>query len=108
MTVRLKQGLSWWFILQILLPFTAPLQTLDIHDLLGTRSHHHAMATPESSTTPTMSEAGANAFVSMREAIALDASPSAVVVHTVAIARPLASAFSLSPSPHVQRSILRL
>jgi hypothetical protein len=107
-TVRLKQGLAWWFILQILLPFTAPLQTLDIHDFLGTRSHHHAPASPESSTTPTMSEDGVADVAAMREPATPGESVSAVVVNTVAIERPLASAFSLIPSPHVQRSILRL
>jgi len=107
--MHLKRLLSWWFILQIVLPFTAPLQTVDLHDLLGTRSHHSAPAAPESSTTPTVSEgSAAGAFVSVLAPTVLDASTSAAAVSDLAIRRLLASAFSLSPAPPVQRSVLRL
>jgi hypothetical protein len=107
-TVRLKQVLSWWFILQIVLPFTAPLQTLELRDLLGTRSHHSTPASPESTTTPTISEVGTSAFAVGLAPATLSASASVVIVHALAIQRPLASTFSLSPSPHIQHSVLRL
>src|SRR5579871_5631073 len=57
MSRRLHQAIALWFVLQIVLPFTAPLQTLDFHDLFGGKSHHAATTSPESTTTPTMTDA---------------------------------------------------
>jgi hypothetical protein len=108
-TVRLKQVLSWWFILQIVLPFTAPLQTLDLHDLFGTKSTRSAQAPPESTTTPTISEASdAVAFVSALEPTTLAAGASLGTVAHLADGGPLTPAFNLPPSPQVQRSVLRV
>ncbi len=53
---RLSQLIALWFVVQIVLPFTAPLQTLDLHDLFGGAAHHSDRAAPESSTTPTIKE----------------------------------------------------
>ena len=108
MTLRLKRIVSCWFILQILLPFTAPLQTLDLHDLLGTKSTHSTQASPESTTTPTISEASAaTAFVAL-----LAPAPSMCAVSSAATDaghwRPRPSMFGLPSAPQVQRSVLRL
>ena len=107
-TDRLKQILSWWFILQIVLPFTAPLQAMDLHDLMGPRHHHHAPASPESSTTPTICESAVSAFAMMLAPAALDASVSVLPVRVRPASGPFVSTFSLSPAPDIQHSILRL
>jgi hypothetical protein len=113
MSVRLKQRItrliSWWFILQIVLPFTAPLQTLDLHDLFGAHEQHRSYNSPESTTTPT------NAESSAASSIAAVQSPAPVrAAHALAAAdapafRPLTSVPALaSSSPHLQQSVLRL
>lgn len=109
MTRRFKQGLALWFALQIVLPFTAPLQACDLADLLGARSHHASPVSPESSTTPTIAETRADApwFVSPIESSALrmfsDLAPPDlhVAAHVVGVQ-------ALSPVPHVQPAVLRL
>jgi predicted secreted protein len=107
-TVRLKHVLSWWFILQIVLPFTAPLQTLELRDLLGTRSPHSAPASPESTTTPTVSEVRTNTSAVGLMPAMLGPSTAVVVIHALVIQRPLTPVLSLSSSPHHQLSVLRL
>lgn len=110
MPQRLKRLLALWFALQIVLPFTAPLQTCDLADLLGTKPQHRAPISHESTTTPTTNEteSEANAFVSPLEASTLQASATLAVVRHEALAGPVMSAFSLSPSPQVQQTVLRL
>lgn len=106
MSRRLRQLLAWWFVLQITLPFTAPLQTLDIYDLFGVT--HHATTSPsESATTPTMSESsGAISVVSiLASATVRSAAAQSIVASPVR--SPLTSQ-RLLPAPHVQRSVLRL
>jgi hypothetical protein len=105
----LKNIFAVWFILQIVVPFTAPLQTCDLSDLLGTH-RHSTPASPESSTTPTTSETrlGADAFVSPLAVSALRASTDLAVVHHTATRGPVMSTFGLSPSPQVQQTVLRL
>jgi len=108
-TPRLKKIVSCWFVLQILLPFTAPLQTLDLHDLFGTKSTHSTPASPESTTTPTMSDASAaTAFVALLAPTTLCACAVSSAVTDAAHRRPLSSMFSLPSAPQVQRSVLRL
>jgi hypothetical protein len=52
--MRFKILIAWWFVVQITLPFTAPLQTVDLTDLFGQRSQHQAIQlTPESFSVPT-------------------------------------------------------
>ena len=51
--MRLKILVAWWFVVQITLPFTAPLQTVDLTDLFGQRPQHQAtQITPELSSVP--------------------------------------------------------
>ena len=106
-SARLKQIVSWWFILQIVLPFTAPLQTLEFHDLFG-RHGHRSQSLPESTTTPIMSESGAASAV----AVMHSPSPVRAIVPTLAMNTPLrgpsAIVHVVSSSPQFQQSVLRL
>ena len=108
MSARLKQIVSWWFILQIVLPFTAPLQTLELHDLFGGKHHRALTSSPESTTTPTISEVSSTSAavplltLASHDALAMTASV-ALSSHVLR-----ASADALLPSPQVQRSVLRL
>lgn len=117
MPYKFKRILALWFALQIALPFTAPLQTLDLRDLLGTSHPQHRMTdSPEWYTTPLTSEAetwaGFNAFVSPLEASSLQASAALAIelsiVRHESLMRPFMSPFRLSPSPQVQQTVLRL
>lgn len=108
MSKRLRQILAWWFVLQIVLPFTAPLQTLDVLDLFGTKSQHATTSSPESTTTPTMREAStALSIVSVLTPSALVGDASVVATIETSARVTLLSA-RLLPAPQVQRSVLRL
>ena len=109
MSVRLRQIVSWWFILQIVLPFTAPLQTLDVSDLFGGHGHHRSQAVPESTTTPTMTEAAAaGPSAPLVAATTLPAHDGTVVLRDPAHDRLLASLLDLPQSQQVRQSVLRL
>ena len=107
---RLKSVLALWFVVQIVLPFTAPLQTCDLRDLLGKKDRHSAPVAPESSTTPTTAETetDANSFVSPIEPSVLRASTGLVVSGDLTCAGPIIAVLGLSPAPQAQRSVLRL
>jgi hypothetical protein len=108
MSKRLRQILAWWFVLQIVLPFTAPLQTLDVLDLFGTKSQHATTSSPESTTTPTMREAStARSIVSILTPSALVGNASVGATIETSARVTLMSA-RLLPAPQVQRSVLRL
>jgi hypothetical protein len=108
MSKRLRQILAWWFVLQIVLPFTAPLQTLDVLDLFGTKSQHATTSSPESTTTPTMRDASTTlSIVSDLAPSALrDDAPATATLDTSA--RVSLVSARLLPAPQVQRSVLRL
>jgi hypothetical protein len=40
LSTRFKIVVALWFVVQIALPFTAPLQAIDLTDLFGRHSHH--------------------------------------------------------------------
>ena len=107
---RPKHLIALWFVLQITLPFTAPLQTCDLRDLLGTRDHRSAPDSPESSSTPTTAEteAEANSFDSPIASSALRASVDLAGSRDSTSSEFLISTLSLSPAPQVQRTVLRL
>jgi hypothetical protein len=108
---RLKSLLALWFTLQIAVPFTAPLQTCDLGDLLGTRPRHDVPGSRDETTrpvTPTESESESNSFLSPLAASSLRASTSLAVVRQVADSGPFIAAFDLSPSPHVHHTVLRV
>jgi hypothetical protein len=113
-TGHMAQGfrcvLSLWFIVQIVLPFTAPLQTCDLLDLFGETHQRRTPVSPESSTTPPATEANsqANSFVSTLPVSTLRASTDLAVVCLAALCGPFMSTYGLSPSPLVYRMILRL
>jgi len=108
MSRRLLQVIACWFVLQITLPFTAPLQTLELRDLFGAKTHNALTSSPESTTTPTISEASStSAAVSVLTPAAPDAldvtAPARLSSHLLR-----ASADAHLPNPQVQRSVLRL
>jgi hypothetical protein len=109
MTRRSKQVIAAWFILQIVLPLTAP-QTLEgLRYLFGVQVHRSVTTSPESTTTPTMNETTSeNAGVSL-------ISPAGTAGTSVALPRALqssrvliASSHPLFSAPQVQRSVLRV
>ncbi|HUK33955.1 MAG TPA: hypothetical protein VLV86_08610 [Vicinamibacterales bacterium] len=106
---RLKQVVALWFVIQIVVPFTAPLQTLDLRDFFGGSAHHHSTSSPESTTTPTMREAAhASSFVSMPTSVVLG--PATFVLSDRHPAQRLTTAFAFRPSssPHIQSTVLRV
>jgi hypothetical protein len=103
--LRFKSILAIWFVLQIALPFTAPLQTCDLGDLFG---HRHSTNEPDRSTTPPLSESDVNSLVSPVESSALRASTSIGMIPFMAMSAPLMGSFDLSPSPQVQQTVLRV
>ena len=110
MPQQFKKLLALWFVVQIVLPFTAPLHTCDLADLLGTGHQHSAPASPLSSARQmeALAEAEANAFVSPLATSTLRASADLVVAARPLMSGPLMSAFDLSPSPQVHQSVLRV
>jgi hypothetical protein len=99
--------IALWFVVQIVVPFTAPLQTLDVRDWLGAGTHQSARTVPESSATPTITEGSApGALAPMVErlvSIVWSISDADTIGHpSLASVRPGSRALSL------QRSILRL
>jgi hypothetical protein len=108
MTRRLQQMVACWFVLQIVLPFTAPLQSLELRDLFGDTHHHRTTRSPESTTTPTIGEAAPVDSVSLLTSTAMNRSESSFVSPLTSIRGPLTSAYTLLAAPQVQRSVLRL
>jgi hypothetical protein len=104
---RLNQLIALWFVLQIVVPFTAPLQTLDIRDFLGGTTSRPAQRAPESSTTPTIRETSAiNGVASLVPLMAPAVSPIAGVGAVEGV--PLRTAHRPPPALPVRRSVLRL
>jgi hypothetical protein len=108
MSRRLHQLIACWFVLQILLPFTAPLQTLELHDLFGARSHHAVTSSPESTTTPTMSASSATAALSVLTPLTAHDALAASASDELTARGSLSFDPRLLPTPQVQRSVLRL
>jgi len=104
-TSRFKSILAIWFVLQIALPFTAPLQTCDLGDLFG---HKHSSSEPDRSTTPPLNESEVNSLVSPVESSSLRVSTSIGVIPFVAMSAPLMGLYDLSPTPQVQQAVLRV
>lgn len=106
----LKRFIAVWFVSQIVLPFTAPLQTCELKDLFGAHGHETPGPRPstESSTTPTPIDPEANSFVSPFDAPAESATTS-LIVRTDAAMRVLqVCAFLDVSSTAVQQTVLRL
>jgi hypothetical protein len=104
---RLSKLIALWFVVQIVVPFTAPLQTLDLHDLFGGATHRSDRAAPESSTTPTIKEPAAAA--ALAPIVARLASAAASIASARTIER--VSSVSRDRSPRAsssQHTVLRL
>jgi hypothetical protein len=104
---RLKHFLAIWFALQIVLPFTAPLHTCDLGDLLGVK---HSAA-PMSATTPMAAneaEADTNLFVSPIAASTLSAFAIVADVSRFALSGADAASFDIPSSPQVLQTVVRV
>jgi len=104
---RLKNILAIWFVLQIVLPFTAPLHTCDLGDLLGLKSS----TTPISTTTPMAANeatSDANSFVSPIAFSTLRVFTMVADVSRVALGGPLMGLFDLPSSPQVLQTVVRV
>lgn len=109
MTRRLQQLIAVWFVLQIVLPFTAPLQTLDLRDFSGGTTHHHSPSSPESSTTPTIRDTSASSTLgSLIGPAALRFCTTIVVARDVSLGYAVAQHAVPLLAPSVQRSVLRI
>ena len=106
MSSRLKSVIALWFVLQIVLPFTAPLQTCSLGDLLPTSQHRGALS-HESSATPLLVNARPRSFSSPLDASALGASVSLVPAPCVLARGPRVWPLDASPLSN-QQTVLRL
>ena len=110
----LTRVLALWFAVQIVLPFTAPLQTCEFRDFLETSRHDLDRGAPESqhesTSIPLSNEADseANSFVSPLAASTLSASISLAIIDHQLIRRLLIATSSPPVSPHVQQTVLRV
>jgi biopolymer transport protein ExbD len=105
MPPRLKSVIAVWFVLQIILPFTAPLQTLALGDLLPTQ-HHSSTALPHESSATPLPVAAAGSFAAS-QSFALPASISLAFAPRVALRGSLTSIVDVSPAP-IRQTVLRL
>jgi hypothetical protein len=104
-SLRLLRIFAIWFVLQIALPFTAPLQACDLSDLFG---HRHSASEPDAATIPALSEADASSFVSPIESSALRASTSVAVIPIIPMSSLPMGSFDLFASPQAQQAVLRV
>jgi len=108
---RLKRLIAVFFVVQIVLPFTAPLHVCDLNDLFGSPAGHHEPGPNQNNPfTPTPAketEAETDVFVSPLAASALSASV-ALVTEPGTANRAWIAAISSSSSSHVQQTVLRL
>jgi hypothetical protein len=102
MNRRLQTFLVYWFVVQIVVPFTAPLQTVDLAGLLGTGHHHNTTASPEASATPTDTGASDSPAAAPLKPTAL-----MPMIADVTLGLTPAQLFDL-PLPPVQQAILRV
>jgi hypothetical protein len=108
-TRRLHQLIAVWFVLQIVLPFTAPLQTLDLHDLFGGTTHGHSRSSPESSTTPTISDtSSASGLGSLIGPAALRLCAIVLELRDVSFGRAVAPFAGPPAAPSIQHPVLRI
>jgi hypothetical protein len=108
MSLRFKIIVALWFVVQITLPFTAPLQTIDLIDLFGQHSHHQTtQLTPESWSVPTT--ARRPTIFAPLKTMTLATVASALMIApelTARWRRPPALAFTTSP--RLQQTVLRI
>jgi hypothetical protein len=105
MSPRLKRIVAVWFVLQIFLPFTAPLQTLALGDLLPAHHHGGVPLPHESSATP-LPVASVGSFAPS-QAFALPASIAFTLAPRIVLGSSWTSTFDVSPVP-IRQTVLRL
>lgn len=109
MPSRLKNLIALWFVLQIVVPFTAPLQTLALSDLFPGAHHHSAPISQESTATPTLrTDVAGGTLVLSLDPSPLRAATLLGVAPRIASRRLVGSAFQFVPLPRAQQTILRL
>ena len=108
MTSRFKRAIALLFIMQIVLPFTAPMQVVDLCDLLAVQVHRSSSPAP-SMTALAMSEATSEtagvSLVAPVTAGGVTSTPARVPLSTRV---SFASTSSLFSALQVQRTVLRL
>jgi hypothetical protein len=110
----LTRTLALWFAVQIVLPFTAPLQTCELRDFLETARHDLDRRAPdsqhESTSIPLSNEADseANSFVSPLAVSTLSASISLAIIDHKLVRRLLIATPGPPVSPHVRQTVLRV
>jgi hypothetical protein len=108
-TRRFKRVIASMFLLQIVLPLTAPLNLLDWRDLFGTQVHRSVPPSPESITTPAMSEVTSESSGAHLAVPVASSGPGAGSALALLSARASsAPADPLFSSPRSQRTVLRL
>jgi len=105
MSSRLKSLIALWFVLQITLPFTAPLQTLALGDLLPTHNHSGVPLPHESSATP-LPVASVGSFAPS-QAFALPSSIAFTLAPRIVLRGSWTTIFDKSPVP-IRQTVLRL
>jgi hypothetical protein len=106
---RAKSTIALWFVLQIVLPFTAPLQICTLAELIGHTHQNESPATQDSATRQlaSIADAEANSFVSPLSVYALRICP-CLPTNLSADERPVSKRTGLPGSPQTQQTVLRL
>jgi hypothetical protein len=108
LSIRFKIVVALWFVVQITLPFTAPLQTVDLTDLFGHHSHHQTtQLTPESCSIPTT--ARRPTIIAPLKAAALSTvAPALTLPREWSSRQAGTSALGFMTSPRQQQTVLRI
>ena len=112
MNHRLKSLIAVFFVVQIVLPFTAPLHVCDLNDLFGAAANHEEPGSQQNHPlTPTPAketEPETDAFVSPLAAFTLSASTALVNASDEPAGRPWSAIIDATSSAHVKQTVLRL
>jgi hypothetical protein len=108
MSARFKIIVALWFVVQITLPFTAPLQTIDLTNLFGQHSHHQTtQLTPESWSVPTTARRP-TIVAPVRTAILTTTAPALTLSPELTARWPRTPAPGFTTSPRLQQTVLRI
>jgi len=109
---RLKCLIAVFFVVQIVLPFTAPLHVCDFNDLFNAAASHEEPGSQQSHplwpTPAKEAEPETDAFVSPLAAATLSASVALVVASGRGAGRLPIAIVDAASSPHVQQTVLKL
>jgi hypothetical protein len=108
LATRFKIVVALWFVVQIILPFTAPLQTVDLTDLFGQHSHHQTtQLTPESCSIPTTARRP-TIIAPLKAATLSTAAPALTLPRDLSSRGPGTTALGFMTSPRQQQTVLRI